>query len=206
MLFKNTQILNNFQLIILSKSHEIITLVLNLNTMTKKFYTGVLALIAILATSCSENKIIDNTYLITYDEIAGFTCSQNSTLILTGLSHSGNTCTYVDKDLTYGATYKRKFAEFSFKKMNKMTLNAWVRKDVDNANLKLVCSVNKGEETILWNAIDTKSQNLVKGEWKEISFETDLSKVNSGENTLIVYPLNDGEGKIMMDDLLISFE
>jgi len=197
---KTTYVIN------LSKSHRILILAPNLHTMTKKILTGTLAVIAILASSCSGNKTIDNTYLITYDDMAGFTSSPNSSLMISGISHSGNTCTYVDKDLTYGATYKRKFSEFSSKKVNKMTLKSWVRKDVDNANLKLVCSVNKGEETILWNAIDTKSQNLVKGEWKEITFETDLSKVNSGENTLIIYPLNDGEGKIMMDDLLISFE
>ncbi len=174
--------------------------------MYKNILTSTLAVIAILVSSCSRDKAIDNTYLISYDDIAGFTPSPNNTLMISGISHSGNTCTYVDKDLTYGATYKRLLSEFSSKKANKVTLKAWVRKDVDNANLKLVCSVNKGEETILWNAIDTKSQNLVKGEWKEITFDTDISKVNDGANHLIIYPLNDGEGKIMMDDLLISFE
>lgn len=203
---KNTQISITNLLKKLSKSGRIANLASNYYIMSKKLLTSTLAVIAILVSSCSGNKTIDNTYLITYDDMAGFTSSPNSTLMISTMSHSGNTCTFVDKDLTYGATYKRLISELSSKKINKVTLRVWVRKDVDNANLKLVCSINKGEETILWNAIDTKSQNLVKGEWKEITFDTDISKVNDGGNNLIIYPLNDGEGKIMMDDLLINFE
>jgi hypothetical protein len=174
--------------------------------MSKKILTSTLAVIAILISSCSGDKPVDNTYLITYDDVAGFTASPNNTLLISGIAHSGNTCTFVEKDFAYGATYKRKFSEFSSKKINKIILKAWVRKDVDNANLKLVCSIDKGTETVYWNGIDTKSQNLVKGEWKEIQGEYEVSKFNLPDNVINIYPLNDGDAKILMDDLLISFE
>jgi hypothetical protein len=155
---------------------------------------------------CNNAKETNNTYLITFDDIAGYLSTPNNSLLVTNLAHSGNTCAYVYKDLLYGATYKRSLKDLSPKQINKITLKAWVRKDVENANLKLVCSINKGEETIFWNAIETKSQSLVNGEWKEISYTFDISKVNSPENNVIIYPLNDGVSKIMLDDLSINVE
>ena len=174
--------------------------------MLRAFPKTTLIFTLIFMFGCNKGKETNNTYLITFDDIAGYLSSPNNSLLVTNLAHSGNTCAFVDKDLLYGATYKRSLKDLSTKQINKITLKAWVRKDVENTNLKLVCSINKGEETIFWNAIETKSQNLVNGEWKEINYTFDISKVNAPENTVIIYPLNDGVSKIMLDDLSIIVE
>ncbi len=169
-------------------------------------YKLLISLFVLLFASCSSKKESASLISITFDDIAGFMEPNNPLIVNTTIAHSGNTCAMVDKEHVYGPTFRRNLSLLPIQKIKKVKIKGWVRKDSDSANLKIVCSVSKGDVNVYWNAIDTKSKNLKKGEWQEIEFENDISKANAPEFTLSVYPLNDDNEKILIDDLTIEFE
>jgi len=165
-----------------------------------------ITLTAIVFASCSAKNESDAFILVTFDDISGYLDPNNPGIINTTIAHSGNTCAMVDKDNFYGLTFRRKLSQLPIQNIKKVKVKAWVRKDTNAGNLKLVCSVTNGDANLFWNAIDTKSASLKKGEWQEIQFENDISKSNSPELTLSIYPMNDDQDKILIDDLTIEFE
>jgi hypothetical protein len=164
------------------------------------------SIFVLILASCSTKKESASLISITFDDISGFLDPNNPIIINTAIAHSGNTCAMVDKEHIYGPTFRRNLSLLPIQKIKKVKIKGWVRKDSDSANLKIVCSVSNGEANMYWNAIDTKSKNLKKGEWQEIEFENDISKANAPEYTLSVYPMNDDNDKILIDDLTIEFE
>jgi hypothetical protein len=164
---------------------------------------AVIILGVIMLNSCSSNEDA-NSIQISYDDAAGFI--EHPSIITTQKAHSGNTCLQVSPDQVYGIVYKRKISALTSTKINKAKVHAWVRPEGNDAYLSLVCSIDKGAETAFWGSLQTKTLKLKNGEWSEINIDFDLGGFADPANVFNIYPMSDGKGVVMFDDLTINFE
>lgn len=166
--------------------------------MRNPFLPG-LAILILMACN-NENKL---NHHIGYEEAAGFIEHPS---LSEEQYHSGSLSVKVSPSQIYGLTYKRRLGSVSTGTIKKIQLSAWLRSNNEKASAKLVCAIDGNGQTLVWNAIDSKENNLSPAQWTEVKASFDIAKAGQHENTLVIYLLNTGEGSMWVDDITFNIE
>ena len=158
-----------------------------------------LMLIAVMAVSCSQRKN-NLMYSYTYNDLAAVMKEPSLTM---EDSSNKNYCLKLNEFVPYGITWKMSFRDIE-KGINKVIVKARVKISSKECKGRIVCAIDKAGKNIFWDGISLLDFAPNPGEWTEVIGTFVLHDFNDDNNVLVIYPLNDGKGDILFDDLTIE--
>jgi hypothetical protein len=165
-----------------------------------------IAVIAVCFVNCQKKG--KNNSFTTYNNLESISgWDRVHPTIVKGDAFSGNSYIQLNKENVYGAGFKMKIEDLGFKTFNTLSLSTAVRIKNSGEEACVVVNVYRGDSSIYWEALNTRSFNIEPNIWTPISkqFVFPSSKFQS-DDVLMIFPWSNKGYSVDFDDIKLSIK
>lgn len=137
-----------------------------------------------------------------FEHVAGWF---DSSALVHGKGHSGMYYTFAGPGQEYSQGFSSKLGDISKKTVRRIDMGAWVRISDTRAKARLVLSIQAGDSSVFWQAIDTEGASLKPGTWSRLYFTYDLPKEFPADYVVKMFLWNVSGKVVDADDFDLYF-